>query len=54
MVLLPEGVIGVRVFRTGKLIFLLIKVSLGVVCKKISAQKKTKKSCQTLLGDGLL
>ena len=47
-------VIGGRVFRTGKLIFLLIKVLLGVVSKEISAQKETKKSCQTLLGNGLL
>ena len=51
---LSQGVIGGRVFRTGKLIFLLIKVLLGVVSKEISAQKETKKSCQTLLGNGLL
>ena len=48
---LSRVVIGVRVFRTGKL---LIKVLLGVVCKEISAQKETKKSSQTLLGYGLL
>ena len=35
-------------FRTGKLIFLLIKVLLGVVSKEISAQKETKKSCHEL------
>ena len=51
---LSQGVIGGRVFRTGKVIFLLIKVLLGVVSKEISAQKETKKSCQTLLGYGLL
>lgn len=48
---LSRVVIGVRVFRTGKL---LIKVLLGVVCKETSAQKETKKSSQTLLGYGLL
>ena len=40
-------VIGVRVFRTGKL---LIKFLLGVVSKEISAQKETKNPVKLFWG----
>ena len=50
MVDLSQGVISGRVFRTGKVIFLLIKVLLGVVSKEISAQKETKKILSNSFG----